>query len=201
LLLRIIAENLRTTSHQLWPLSYHASGRFQEDVMNLHRNALATLLVAAGLSSPVGGAYAGPLNASISLRDAIPQAVETVQWRGGGWRGGWGGGWRGGWGGGWRGGWGGWRGGWGGWRGGWGGVGLGLATGAIISGALAAPYYGGYGYYSSPYYGDDYDYGYSPAYYGDYAPTYGYGRSIYGGYWPGYRPRVFIVHRPFWRSW
>jgi hypothetical protein len=149
--------------------------------MNLHRNVLATLLVAASFASVGGGSYAGPLSASISLRDAIPQTVETVQWRGGGWRGGWGGG----------------------WRGGWGGVGLGLATGAIIGGALAAPYYGGYGYYSSPYYGGGYDYGdYSPAYYGGYyAPTYygyggGYGRGIYGGYGPGY-----IVHRPYWRSW
>src|SRR5580704_12998305 len=145
----------------------------------MHRNALATLLVAASLSSVGSGAYAGPLSASISLRDAIPQTVETVQWRGAGWRGGWGGGWRGGWGGGWR------------------GVGLGLAAGAIIGGGLAAPYSGGYGYYSSPYYGDGYDYGYySPAYYRDYyAPNYyggGYARSIYGGYWPGYRPRVYI---------
>jgi hypothetical protein len=155
--------------------------------MNLHRNVLATLLVAASFASVGGGSYAGPLSASISLRDATPQTVETVQWRGGGWRGGWGGG----------------------WRGGWGGVGLGLAAGAIIGGGLAAPYYGGYGYYSSPYYGDGYDYGYySPAYYRDYyAPNYygygggGYGRSIYGGYWPGYRPRVFIGHRPYWRSW
>jgi hypothetical protein len=160
--------------------------------MNLHRNVLATLLVAASLASVGGRSYAGPLSASISLRDAIPQTVETVQWRGGGWRGGWGGGWRGGW-----------RGGWGG---GWRGVGLGLAAGAIIGGGLAAPYYGGYGYYSSPYYGDGYDYGYySPAYYRDYyAPNYyggGYARSIYGGYWPGYRPRVYIAHRPYWGSW
>jgi hypothetical protein len=39
-----------------------------------------------------------------------------------------------------------WRGGWhGGWHGGgwgWGGLGLGLAAGALIGGALAAPYYG-----------------------------------------------------------
>jgi hypothetical protein len=151
--------------------------------MNLHRNA-ATLLVAASLSSVGSGAYAGPLSASISLREAMPQNVETVQWRGGGWRGGWGGGWRGGWGGGWRG---------GGWRGGGVGLGLGLAAGALIGGALTAPYYyGGYGY--SPYYagygyGDDY-----PAYYNGY---YGYG----GGYWPGYRPRGYIVQRPYWRSW
>jgi hypothetical protein len=56
--------------------------------MDLHRNALATLLVAASLSSGVTGTYAGPLSASISLRDAMTQNVETVQWRGGGWRGG-----------------------------------------------------------------------------------------------------------------
>jgi hypothetical protein len=151
--------------------------------MNLHRNALATLLVAASLSSVGGGTFAGPLSASSSLRDAMPQTVETVQWRGGGWRGGWGGGWRGGWG--------------GGWRGGWGGVGLGLAAGAIIGGGLAAPYYGGYGF-SSPYYGDGYDDYYAPTYYG-YGG--GYGRSIHGGYWPGYRRRAYIVHRPYWRSW
>jgi hypothetical protein len=157
--------------------------------MKLHGITLATLLVAAGLSSGVSGAGAAPLSASISLRDATPQAVETVQWRGAGWRGGWGGGWRGGWGGGWRGGWG------GGWHRGWGGLGLGLAAGAIVGGALAAPYYGGYGYND--------DYGYSPAYYGDYyAPTYyGYDGGYYGGYWPGYRNRAYIVHRPYWRGW
>ena len=162
--------------------------------MNLHRNGLATLLIATSLSSVGGGAYAGPLSASIPLREAMSQSVETVQWRGGAWRGGWGGGWRGGLG--------------GGSRGGWGGVGLGLAAGAIIGGAITSPYYGGYGYYSPPYYGNGYDYGYySPAYYGDYyAPTYyrygggGYGRSIYGGYWPGYR-RAYIVRRPYWGSW
>jgi hypothetical protein len=130
----------------------------------MHRNALATLLVVAGLSSVGSGAYAGPLSASISLRDATPQNVETVQWRGGGWR----------------------RGGWGGWRGGGVGLGLGFAAGALIGSALAAPYYGGYGYY-----GDGYGYGYSPAYYG------GYG---YGGYWPGYRRRVFL-RRPYWGPW
>jgi hypothetical protein len=138
--------------------------------MNLHRSALATLLVATILSSGVSGTSAAPLSASISLRDATPQAVETVQWRGAGFRGGWGGGWRGG--------------GFGGrgWGGGFGGIGLGLAAGALIGGALAAPYYGGYGYY-----GDGYDYGYAPAY--------------YGGYWPGYRRRIIIVHRPYWGSW
>src|ERR1700686_4915332 len=126
--------------------------------MNLHRNALAPLLVAASLSTVVGRAYAGPLSASISLRDAMPQTVETVQWRGGDWRGGW------------RGRWG------GGWRAGWGGVGLGLAAGTLVGGALAGPYYGGYGYYSSPYYGDRYDYGCD-----DYAPTYSKKGGGYGG--------------------
>jgi hypothetical protein len=150
--------------------------------MNLHRNALATLLVAASLSSLGNEAYAGPLSASIGLRSAISPSLETVQWRGG-----WGGGRRGGWG--------------GGWRGGLGGVGLGLAAGALIGGAIGSPYYGGYGYYSPTYYSDYY----SPAYYGDYyAPTYPsyggvYRSSFYGGYRPWYRPRVFA--RPYRRSW
>src|SRR4029453_10269471 len=46
------------------------------------------------------------------------------------------------------------------WRGGWG-VGAGVAAGALIGGALAAPYYyggyyGGPYYYASPYYADPY---------------------------------------------
>jgi hypothetical protein len=134
----------------------------------MHSNKIAILLVAASLSLMGERTYAAPLSASLSLRDAMPQNVETVQWRGAGFRGGWGGrGWGGrGWGGGF----------------GFGGIGLGLAAGALIGGALAAPYYGGYGYY-----GDGYDYGYAPAY--------------YGGYWPGYRRRIVIVHRPYWGSW
>jgi hypothetical protein len=146
----------------------------------MYRHVLATLLVAASVSSMAGRTHAAPLGASLTLRDAMPQNVETVQWRG---RGGWGGG-----------GWGG-RG-WGGrgWGGGFGGVGLGLATGALIGGALAAPYYGGYSYYD-----DGYDYGYSPAYYGGYyAPRY-YGYE--GGYWPRYRHRIHIVRRPYWGGW
>jgi hypothetical protein len=140
---------------------------FWEDIM-MHSNKIAILLVAASLSLMGERTYAAPLSASLSLRDAMPQNVETVQWRGAGFRGGWGGrGWGGrGWGGGF----------------GFGGIGLGLAAGALIGGALAAPYYGGYGYY-----GDGYDYGYAPAY--------------YGGYWPGYRRRIIIVHRPYWGSW
>jgi hypothetical protein len=73
----------------------------------------------------------------------------------------------------WRGGWGGWHGGWGGW--GWGGAAAGFAAGAIVGSALAAPYYGGYGYY--PYGG----YGYA-AY-----PYYGYGPTcVWRNGWNGY---------------
>jgi hypothetical protein len=71
-----------------------------------------------------------------------------------------------------------WRGGWG-----WGGFGVGLAAGAIIGGALAAPYYS-YGY------APGYSYGYAPGYSYGYAPgySYGYARGIYA-YAPnwGYR--------------
>jgi hypothetical protein len=87
-----------------------------------------------------------------------------------------------------------------GWHGGgwgWGGVGLGLAAGAIIGGALAAPYYG---YYAPAYYPSDYYDGYGyPAFYG-YAPavTYGY------GYRHLYRPHLYAHYRPirrhrYWR--
>ncbi len=48
----------------------------------------------------------------------------------------------------WRGGWGGWHGGWG-----WGGPAIGFAAGALVGSALAAPYYGGYGYPYGGYYG------------------------------------------------
>jgi hypothetical protein len=89
-----------------------------------------------------------------------------------------------------HGGWGGFHGGWGGFhRGwGWGGVGLGLATGALVGAALAAPYYDyGYGPYAygydypdyGPAYAYDYDYGpdYTVSY--DYAPSYGYASYAY----------------------
>ncbi len=87
------------------------------------------------------------------------------------------------------------------WRAGWGlgGFGVGLAAGAIIGGALAAPYYSygyapgySYGYAYAPAYGyayaPGYSYAYAPGY--AYAPRYGYGyaRGIYA-YAPswGYR--------------
>jgi hypothetical protein len=51
-----------------------------------------------------------------------------------------------------------------GWRGGgwgWGGFGVGLAAGALIGGALAAPYYGGYYGYGYPAYAYGYGYPYT----------------------------------------
>lgn len=118
--------------------------------MSIHVKALAAAaVIAVGVGSL--GASAAPVAGALALKNATPSNVETVRW-GGGWGGrGWGGG------------------GWG-WRGrGWGwGVGAGFATGAIIGGALAAPYYYGYPY---PYYG--YPYYPAPAYY--YGPPAVYG--------------------------
>ena len=86
-------------------------------------------------------------------------------------------------------------------RWGWGGVGLGLAAGAIIGGAIASSsYYGGYGYgypaygYYGGYPAYSYGYGY-PAYSYGYAP-YGYAPAYYGGY--AYAPPVY---GPYWRRW
>jgi hypothetical protein len=72
------------------------------------------------------------------------------------------------------------------WGWGWGGFGVGLATGAIIGGALARPYYPyyGYGYYAPAYY-------YPPPYY-----RYGY---YYGPRYYGYYPHYWR-HR-YWRHW
>src|SRR5262249_58199634 len=63
-----------------------------------------------------------------------------------------------------------WRGGWG-----WGGFGVGLAAGALIGGALAAPYYGGYYAHDPGYYGY-----HSPAPY-SYAPGPAFFRRRLGG--------------------
>jgi hypothetical protein len=84
---------------------------------------------------------------------AIPTGASAAWHGGGGWRGGgWhGGGYRGGYYGGYRGGY---------YGGGWGwGIGAGLLGGALIGGALASPYYYGYGpyyYAGGPYYGGCY---------------------------------------------
>jgi hypothetical protein len=107
-----------------------------------------------------------------------------------------------------------------GWRRGWGGVGIGLAAGAIIGGAIAASSYN-YGYYGYPYRQAYYG-GYGYGGYGGYAPTYayypanyGYGYASYGynsgyygggyavapaGYYYGGYPRVrAAVRRAYWR--
>ena len=84
------------------------------------------------------------------------------------------------------------HGGWSGWHGGgWGsaGLGVGLATGAIIGAALAAPYYD-YGYYAPGYaYAPEYAYAPGYAYAPEYAAPY-VGRALYayaGGPYLGYR--------------
>src|SRR5262245_20013319 len=96
------------------------------------------------------------------------------------------------------------------WRrwGGWGGFGIGLAAGALIGGALASPYYGGYGgcygcgypayAYSYPAYSyayaPSYSYGYAPAYY-----SYSYAYPSYYAY-PRYRYRA-AFYRPWRYRW
>jgi hypothetical protein len=80
-----------------------------------------------------------------------------------------------------------WRRGWG-----WGGIGFGLAAGAIVGAALAAPYYrygyGGYGYGGYGY-GGCYGCGY-PAYaYGGYYPSYRYAYTPYYSY--AYAPAYY----------
>jgi hypothetical protein len=159
---------------------------------------VALIATTVTVSCFAGHADAAPLSSPLALRDAIAPTLQTVGWRGRGFRGGWGGGWRGG---------------WGGRYGGWGGVGVGIAAGALIGGALASgPYYGyNYGYYAPSYYGSYapayYDDEYAPAYYGGYAPayyggysyapyyrSYRYAPRFYGGYGLGYR-HVFLRHR------
>jgi|SRR5690349_5648058 len=105
------------------------------------RKFLLVSVAAAGTLALAGAASAAPGTGAFAIRNAAPQTVDTVRW-GGGWHGGH------------------WHG--GGW--GWG-VGAGIATGALIGSALAAPYYyggyypyGGYyggdpGYYAEPYEG------------------------------------------------
>jgi hypothetical protein len=133
-----------------------------------------------GVSAP---AYSAPLTPlSISAKPA--QADSAVQVRFGGFHGGGFGGFRGG-------GFGGWHG--GGWhRGfGWGGVGA-LAAGAVIGGALAAPYY----------YGGDPYYGYDDAYYGSGYGYPGYSTVVvtpgYGYYGYPYGPRPYGYYGGGW---
>jgi hypothetical protein len=108
------------------------------------RRLVATVVLAAGIGSAATVASATPVADALAIKNAVPAGVESVQWRRG-----WGGG-----------GWG-WRG--GGW--GWGGAGAGFVAGAIVGGALAAPYSYGYGPYPGPYAAPP-----PPVYYGPPAP-------------------------------
>ena len=108
-----------------------------------HVEAKARLMTAAviAIALPVytGVGAAAPISGTLAIQECsaeqCPGCPLLRRWlAGGGWRGG-------GWGRGW----------------GWGGVGAGLAAGAIIGGALAAPYYYGGGYYGGgPYYANPY---------------------------------------------
>jgi hypothetical protein len=122
----------------------------------------AALLVigAMSLGAP---AIAAPLTPSSAAAKPTAQQNDLVQVRYGGWHGGWGG----------------WHGGRGFPAGAFAGA---LIGGALISGAIAAPYYGGGGYY--PYY--DEDYGYAALPYG--YPAYSYGYAPRPGYYRGCHP-------------
>jgi BA14K-like protein len=112
-------------------------------------------LITVAVPAYAGIASAAPISGALAVKNAVPNNIENVYWRGGwGWRGrGWG----------------------------WG-VGAGIAAGALIGGALAAPYYyGGYyggPYYASPYYADPYyvDSGYVDS--GYYAQSYAGGGGV-----------------------
>ncbi len=106
---------------------------------------MAAALIAVVVPSFANVAAAAPAGGALAIKNAATSNIETVRWGGRGW--GWGG-----------------R----GWGRGWGwGLGGGLAAGAIIGGALAAPYYYGGGYYGGPYYYGGGPYYAAPAYEAD----------------------------------
>lgn len=122
----------------------------------LHIPAALLVMGAMSLAAP---AIAAPVTSLSAAARPTAQQRDLVQVRYGG---------------------GGWHGGGGGWHGGRGFPAAAFA-GALIGGAIAAPYYGG-GYYPS--YDADYGYGYPAPYYGDPAPYYGYGPRYYPGCHP-----------------
>src|SRR5262245_34437686 len=145
--------------------------------MSRLNTTLAAALLAGGVASFANSAGAVPLSASLSLRDAAPSAVETVQWRR-----------------------------WGGWRGWGGGLAAAAIIGGAIAASRPYYGYGYYGYgypaYSYGYSYPAYSYGYSyPAYsYGysyGYAPAYSYSYAYPGYYGYASVPRV----RRVWRGW
>ncbi len=109
----------------------------------------AAALFAMSIAPFANVASAMPVADALAIKNTVPTNIETVYWRGRGW-------------------------GWGGRGWGWG-VGAGLVGGALVAGALTAPYY-----YGSPAY-----YGY-PGYYGN--------PAFYG---PGYYPAPgYVVSAP-----
>jgi hypothetical protein len=116
---------------------------------------IAAALVAMGAMSLGATAVAAPVTSLSAAAKPMAQESDLVQVRYGGWHGGWGG-----------------------WHGGRGFPAAAFA-GALIGGAIAAPYYGG-GYYPS--YDDDYGYAAPP--YGGPAPYYDYGPRYYRGCYP-----------------
>lgn len=93
--------------------------------------------LAVATPTPATAQLARPQTA-IGISGGAGDLLTDVQYRGRGWHGGYGRGWHGGYGRGWHGGY---RGGYRRYYGPGIGLGLGLATGAIIGGAIAAPYY------------------------------------------------------------
>jgi len=91
---------------------------------NRMSTAVAAVLLATSITSFANVASAMPVADALAIKNAAPTNIETVQWRGRGYRG----------------------------RGpGFGvGVGAGLLGGAIIGGVLGAPYYYGPGPYYAP---------------------------------------------------
>jgi hypothetical protein len=126
---------------------------------------IATAVFATTISSFARVTSAMPVSDALAIRNSVPVQVESVQWR----RGlrGWG------------------------WRG----AGAGFVAGAVIGGAIAAPYYG-YGY--RPYYpAPNYYAAPSPVYYGAPGPVY-YGATG----WYGYGPVWGVTGRGWWgRGW
>jgi hypothetical protein len=127
-------------------------------IANRSSKSLAAMLMAAGALWVVSPAGAAPTSSPMGLRAAVTSSVETVQyrrsWRGGYRRGGFAGP----------------------------GIGLGLAAGAIVGGAIlgATQPYGYYGYDPGYRYGYDPGYAYGPGYDQGYvaAAPYGGGDSV-----------------------
>lgn len=130
----------------------------REDVMTNRLILSAAAVLAISLAPLATAASAASITDALTIKNAVPTNIETVQWRGrtgGAWRGRGGRSWRGG-------------------RGWGGGFGPGFVGGAILGGMLAAP---GYYYGPGPYY-----YDYEPGYGGN---AVGYCMQRFKSYDPG----------------